>query len=221
MTSVFRDGSVRVRTVVFDLDGVLVDSRSVMERAFRHAFREVVSTEDEPPFGEYVRYLGWLFRDIMDEMGLPRAMEEPFVRESDRLVGEIEVCRGVPAVLDRLRAAGITSAVATGKVRARADRVLEATDLSAEVDAVVGSDEVARGKPAPDIFREALRRVDGDADTAIVVGDAPADIEGARAAGIETVAATWGECDEPTLLGTRPDHVAAAPLEVLGVIGLG
>ncbi len=205
--------------VVFDLDGVLVDSRAVMEAAFAHAHRVVVGP-GPPPFDRYVTYLGWAFGDIMEAMGLPASMEQPFVEESERLVHEVRAHEGIEEVLVTLRAAGRPLAVATGKARHRADRVLAVTGLDVHLDAVVGSDEVAAGKPAPDIFLEATARIGVAPEDALVVGDAVADIAGARAAGIVVGAALWGESDRQALLDARPDVVFDRPADIL-TAGLG
>lgn len=93
-------------TVVFDLDGVVVDSFGVMREAFRIAYAEVVG--DEPaPFEEYTRHLGRYFPDIMRIMGLPLEMEEPFVRESYRLADQVTVFDGVEELLAELNRRGV------------------------------------------------------------------------------------------------------------------
>lgn len=199
-----------VRAVVFDLDGVLVDSFDVMRRAFATAYREVVGGS-EPPFDEYARHLGRYFPDIMRAMGLPLEMEAPFVRESYRLAGEVRVYAGVPEVLRLLRRAGLPLAVATGKSGERARSLLDAVGLGGLLDHVVGSDETARPKPAPDIVHSALAPFDVPASAAVVVGDAPLDLQSGRAAGAATAAALWGEGDEQGLLAERPDVVLRRP----------
>jgi AHBA synthesis associated protein len=107
-------GGVRRRAVIFDLDGVLVDSFGVMRQAFTIAYAEVVGP-GEPPFEEYERHLGRYFPDIMRIMNLPLEMEGPFVRESYRLAHEVVLFDGVGEMLRTLRARGYGLAVATGK----------------------------------------------------------------------------------------------------------
>ena len=209
-----------MRAVVFDLDGVLVDSIRVACAAFAHAYAAVVGP-GEPPFDEYCRYLGWLFADIMRAMGLPPEMEAPFVAESARRSGEVEVFAGVPAMLERLGAQGLGIGVATGKTGDRARRLLDATGLSARIDTVVGGDEVPRAKPAPDIMHAVLHRLGAAPEAAVAVGDAPADIESARAAGVRAVAATWNGRPTTSLLDARPDEVAASPDDVVVLCGVG
>ena len=82
-----------IQAVVFDLDGVLVDSIEVMQEAFQRAYNEVVGP-GEAPIEEYLRHLGRHMPDSLALMGLPAAMYEPFVRFSRDLVHHIPACEG-------------------------------------------------------------------------------------------------------------------------------
>lgn len=202
--------------VIFDLDGVLVDSHEVMGRAFAAAYAEVVGAEPAP-FAEYQHYQGLYFPEIMRRMRLPLEMEEPFVRESYRLADQVPVVDGVAGLLGTLRARGFRLAVATGKAGLRARSLLATLDLIQHFDHVVGSDEVVNAKPAPDIVWRALSLLDAKPDEAIMVGDAPADIRSAQSAGVTAVAATWATVDADDLMATGPDLVVHSPGELLAV----
>jgi AHBA synthesis associated protein len=199
--------------VVFDMDGVLVDSIEVMRKAFEAAYAEVVGG-DTPPFEEYRTHLGRYFPDIMRIMGLPGEMQEPFVRESARLAGEVRVYPGIIAALDTLRDMGVATAVATGKSGERARTLLARLDMLDRFDLVVGSDEVDRPKPAPDIVQRPLRVLDIPTSAAMMVGDAVTDLRSAQAAGVTAVAAVWGEGNEAELLAAGPDFLLRRPDEV-------
>src|SRR5205823_7005181 len=172
----------RLAAVVFDLDGVLVDSIAVMREAFSIAYAEVVGPA-RPPFEEYNRHLGRYFPDIMRIMGLPLEMEEPFVRESYRLADRVRVYDGIRETVRALRDSGLGLAVATGKSGVRARSLLDRLGLLPEFDHVLGSDEVARPKPAPDIVLRALELLDVEPRHAVMVGDAVTDLASARGAG--------------------------------------
>jgi AHBA synthesis associated protein len=200
--------------LVFDLDGVLVDSHEVMGRAFATAYAEVVG-DGPAPFGEYQRHQGLYFPEIMRRMGLPLEMEQPFVRESYRLAAQVPVVDGIAGLLHTLRARGLRLAVATGKSGPRARSLLQTVGLIEHFDQVIGSDEVACPKPAPDIVLRALDLLGVPAEGAAMVGDAPADIASARAAGVTAIAATWATADAEGLLGAGPDLVLHRPGDLL------
>ncbi|MFI6024646.1 HAD-IA family hydrolase [Amycolatopsis magusensis] len=203
--------------VVFDLDGVIVDSFAVMRQAFDLAYAEVVG-EGHPPFEEYNKHLGRYFPDIMRIMGLPLAMEEPFVRESYRLAGEVEVHDGVRDTIATLRERGHRIAVATGKSGPRARSLLRTLGLIDLFDVVIGSDEIAHPKPAPDIVLHAMDVLDVPADRSMMIGDAVTDLQSAQAAGVTAVAAVWGcEGDTADLLAAGPDVVLERPEELLAL----
>jgi AHBA synthesis associated protein len=202
------------RAVIFDLDGVLVDSFKVMREAFTVAYAEVVG-EGEAPFEEYNRHLGRYFPDIMRIMGLPLEMESPFVRESYRLAHRVSVFDGVPELVRTLRERGLGLAVATGKSGPRARSLLDVLGMLSMFDHVIGSDEVVNPKPAPDIVLYALERLGIGPGEAMMVGDAVTDLASATAAGVTAVAALWGETDEAELLRARPDAVLRQPGDLL------
>jgi AHBA synthesis associated protein len=216
LTGLSRPG--HLQAVIFDLDGVLVDSFAVMRQAFATAYAEVVGT-GEPPFEEYSRHLGRYFPEIMQIMGLPAAMEGPFVRESYRLSGQVLVYDGVRPMLAALRRHGVRTAVATGKSGERARALLAQLDLLHLIEVVIGSDEVPRPKPAPDIVRSALGRLRVPPAAAVMIGDAVTDLRSAQAAGVAAIAATWGEGDEAELLAAGPDLVLRDPAEVPVLFG--
>ena len=120
-------------------------------------------------------------------------------------------------MLRELRDRDIGLAVATGKSGPRARSLLEQLGLLDLFTVVIGSDEVARPKPAPDIVLKALDVLGSDPWRTIMVGDAVTDLTSARGAGVAAVAALWGETDEETLLAESPDVVLRSPSELLEV----
>nr|WP_308301628.1 HAD-IA family hydrolase [Frankia umida] len=209
---------VRRQAVIFDLDGVLVDSFGVMRQAFTIAYAEVVG-DGLAPFEEYERHLGRYFPDIMRIMNLPLEMEEPFVRESYRLASEVVLFDGVAHLLRTLRERGYGLAVATGKAGSRARHLLGVLGVLDLFDHVIGSDEIARPKPAPDIVLHALALLGADASTAVMIGDAVADLDSARGAGVMAAAALWGETDGVELIAAAPDAVLHRPSDLLVLLG--
>ncbi|MEX5632874.1 HAD-IA family hydrolase [Parafrankia sp. FMc2] len=203
--------------IVFDLDGVIVDSHAVMREAFTRAYAEVVGP-GPAPFEEYNRHLGRYFPDIMRIMGLPLEMEGPFVRESYRLAPQVLLFDGVRELLTGLLDRGIRLAVATGKSGPRARDLLAQLGILDCFERVIGSDEVARPKPAPDIIQLALETLGADPADAMMIGDAVTDIQSARGAGVRAVAAVWGQVDESELLAAAPDWVIWSPTQLLGLL---
>jgi HAD superfamily hydrolase (TIGR01509 family) len=117
----------------------------------------------------------------------------------------IAVKPGLAALLDWLDGERIAAAVATSTRRARALAKLERTRLLHRFAAIGGGDEVPRGKPAPDIFLAAARRLAHDAARCIVLEDSEPGVRGAHAAGIAPIMV-------PDLHPPSADLMALAPL---------
>ncbi|WP_308298728.1 HAD-IA family hydrolase [Streptomyces sp. GESEQ-35] len=202
--------------MIFDMDGVLVDSFTVMYEAFAIAYKEVVG-DGPAPFDEYRLHLGRYFPDIMRIMGLPLEMEEPFVRESYRLAPQVPVFDGIVELLVTLRVRRLKLAVATGKSGPRARSLLDQLGLLPFFDHVIGSDEIAHPKPAPDIVEHALDLMGIPPEQAIMVGDAPTDIASAHGAGVTSAGALWALSDTSGLLAAEPAVVLRRPGDLLSL----
>ncbi len=123
---------------------------------------------------------------------------------------------GVTETLDALRAGGLQLAVVTSKVSWGATAELARTGLLERFATVVGSDDCERHKPEPEPLFTAMERLALDEPREIAhVGDAPADVEAARAAGCHAIGAGWGTLDAERLRAAGPDLLAERPADAL------
>jgi beta-phosphoglucomutase len=132
-----------------------------------------------------------------DLFGRPVAREEwmAYEIEKETLYRELSEGRltsmpGLTTLLSRLEACRIATALATSAPAPNVAHTLREIDLVDAFDAIVRGDEVARGKPAPDVFLEAARRLDAEPGQCLVFEDAPMGITAGRAAGMVVVALT-------------------------------
>ena len=178
--------------MIFDLDGVLVDSEIWWDDVRRAFARDHGRTWDEADraavMGANSRAWSRIMRermalDLPDET-IERAIVEAVV-ERYRLEGAPEIPGAVEAV--RRIAAARPVAVASSAHRAVIDASLAATGLTDIFLVVVSSDEVEHGKPAPDVYLEAARRLDADPADCLVVEDSYNGVRAARAAGMTVV----------------------------------
>lgn len=179
--------------VIFDMDGVLLDSELLYREENQRLFRELgaeVSEAEYDPFIGISTPLMW--QGLIAAWNLPYRVEELVQREHDRKhavlqTRELTASRGLPELLDRLRAAGRRLAVASGSPRRNIALVLDRLGVAQRFDVVVSSEEVAHGKPAPDVFLEAARRLGVSPAECVVIEDAANGIRAARAAGMPCV----------------------------------
>ncbi len=126
---------------------------------------------------------------------------------------------GVPALLERLMAMGLSIAVVTNKLRALAEPVIERAGWSGRVAVLVAGDDAARPKPAPDPVERACRLLGVATGDAVMVGDDRRDVEAGRAAGCRTVAAAWGYFgpdEDPAEWGA--DALIRRPIDLLAAL---
>jgi HAD superfamily hydrolase (TIGR01509 family) len=176
--------------VVFDMDGLLLDTEPIAARAWSDAAARAGVTFD-PALA--LRMVGSNFDDCsaMLRGHVPASYPVDAVLAGwhaayDALCARdgVPVKRGVLALLDWLAGAGIKRAVATSTRRARAAAKLADARLLHRFDALVGGDEVARGKPAPDIYVEAARRIGVPAGECVALEDSEPGVRSALAAGM-------------------------------------
>jgi len=181
------------RLIIFDHDGLMVNTEDVVFTAYSRIFgpRNIAF-----PWDYYVTSLGMpvadslamYLRDLgdpmtLDELAQARAEQMRTLSETD-----LRPMPGLTPLLDALRARGDLLAVATSGTRSHIDRSLARFGLASYFDAVVCIDDVARGKPHPDLILEVLRRTGTTAADAIMLEDAPLGVEAAHRAEVFCIA---------------------------------
>lgn len=132
---------------------------------------------------------------ILFKRDVSREEWQAYEREKEGLYRELSKGRllpmkGLRALIDRLKTDGVPVALATSAPEPNVTHTLAELGLAHEFPVIVRGDEVPRGKPAPDVFIEAARRLGVDAADCLVFEDAPMGIEAAQAAGMRVVALT-------------------------------
>lgn len=175
--------------VIFDCDGTLVDSEPISAEAWRRAVApygyEVTPADLESCIGvTYVRTHAFLAQRVelpSAEALWPDLREHLFTLLDERLQPFDDAVQA----LAELRARGVPVAVASSSVRERLDRTLDGAGLHFEIS--VAGDEVAHGKPAPDMFLVAARRLGVAPERCVVVEDSAPGVAAGRAAGMPTL----------------------------------
>lgn len=197
-----------MKAVLFDLDGVLVDSREVWFQVMRAAARhfghpDIAREAFDRTFGQGVDADIREFMPGTDYAALDRYYDEHFMDHAEHFRSD----PGGPAVLRGLRQAGVATAVVTNTSTPLATDILARVGL--EPDTLVGSSDVAQAKPAPDIVLLGLERLGVAADEAVMVGDSAYDREAAAAAGVRFLGYNGIEGDET--LGALEELLARLP----------
>ena len=181
-----------IEAVVFDLDGVLIDSEHVWDEA-----RRELAAERERPWPEtatrdmmgmssieWSRYM----HDVIGVQDPPEEISKEVVRRLEEIYRhDLPLIDGAVDAIEPL-AARWPLGLASSSNRELIDLVLELAGLGRYFRATVSSEEVGRGKPEPDVYLEAARRLDATPERCAAVEDSDAGIRSAKAAGMRVVA---------------------------------
>jgi len=203
--------------VLLDLDGTVIDSVALIRESHRHAVRTVLGQD-------------WEDERLVANVGRP-LLEQMAVFDPDRAQELYDVYRrwnhantsalllaydGVEAVLRELRDDGRRLGIVTSKSHDAVDLAWGVLPTLRDLfDVVIAAEDSDRHKPQPDPLLEALRRLGAGPEGACYVGDAPFDMLAGRAAGVTTIAVTWGFFPPHELLSLEPDLVADTPAHLL------
>ena len=180
-----------LRGVVFDFDGVIVDSHPVHRRAWRKFLESVGRTVSAEEL-EFVldgrkredilrHFLGDLDPELMISYG---HRKEQFFREE---AGNVETINGLLTFLEGLEDAGVAIAVASSGSRSRVNFLLDRLDLKKHFQVVVTGDEVRNGKPDPSVFLRAAQALKRDPRELLAFEDAASGVQSAKAAGMKCI----------------------------------
>jgi len=209
---------MRPFTIVFDLDGTLVDTAPDLV-----ATLNVVLTREglQPVAYQDARLMVGGGARVMVERGikadgriLPAAeidrLERDFISHyADHIADCSLPFDGVAVTLDQLAASGCRLAVCTNKLEWLALRLLDALKLRLRFHAICGADTFGVSKPDPTILKRTIECAGGDNTRAIMIGDSITDIATARAANLPVIAVDFGYSDIP-VAELKPDRVVSA-----------
>src|SRR6202000_2307219 len=201
-------------TIVFDLDGTLVDTAPDLISALNF----VLDREALPPvpLASARNMIGAGARKLI-ERGLESEGRTMTVKEIDRITADFigyyaehiaEASRpfeGLESALDDLSARGCRLAVCTNKLEWLSKRLLDQLNLSPRFAAICGADTFGVSKADPAILRQTVARAGGELSSAIMVGDAGPDVGVARRAGIPVICVSFGYTEVP-VAELKPDR---------------
>ncbi len=210
------------QTVLFDLDGTLIDSVRLIIDSYHHTLAThglPARTDDD-----WLRGIGtplWVqFAPWKDDPGIDAMIatyRDYNLRHHD---DRVTIYPGVTDMIRTIARAGLRTGLVTSKNRSGALRGLRLCGIEELMDVVVGADEVTNPKPHPEPVQKALALLGAEPATAIYVGDSIHDMQSGRAAGVRTAGVLWGPFRRADLEPATPDYWLQQPADLLDLLSI-
>lgn len=208
-------------TLLFDLDGTLIDSAVGITRCMAYAFERI----DEPvPDAATLRsWIGPSLRVsfaplLKDEARVEKAVAHYLERFETHGWAEHEVYDGIPEAVEALHAAGHRLAVVTAKNEPHARKIIASLRFGHRFVDIVGATLDGRLSHKPELIGEALRRLGVDAGACTMIGDRRMDMEGAAHHGMRGVGVLWGFGDRDELAAAGAHALIERPSELQSAV---
>jgi phosphoglycolate phosphatase len=212
----------RFETVIFDLDGTLVDTVADVTDGVNHALKlmgssplsqEQVKKAVGPGKEEFIRII---FPDV-ENPDIESFLS--FFREYywDHCLDKTDFFPGMKEVLTAFKDRKL--AVASNKPCRFTHRILEGLGVSPWFDAVLGPEDVTHAKPHPEMILKAVEALDAEPADCLLVGDTDKDMEAGRGAGVCLCGAGYGYGSSEDLLKYKPDYFIDLPSDLFSIIG--
>ena len=218
--------SRRLKAVLFDVDGTLVDSNDAHAHAWVRAFAEF---DIDVSFEEVRRLIGMGGDKLMPRVSdvsedsdqgqkIAARRKEIFKKE---WLPQLAALPRAADLVDAIKKRGLVAVAASSAKKEELEPLLKIAGAHSLMDAATSSDDAEESKPDPDIIEAALERAGAKADEAIMIGDTPYDIEAAGRAGVRTIAFRSGGWQDADLTGALAiydgpwdllDQLEASPL---------
>jgi HAD superfamily hydrolase (TIGR01509 family) len=182
-----------IKAILFDLDGLMVDSEPHSLASWEAVLRERGVTLDRLTIESILGLrIDATARTLIDKYHLPDTVQGLADAKTEyqiaHLNGRVPPMPGLIELLDEIDRCSLKKAVASSGIRRYVEAVLRANNLLDRFSVIITGDQVAHGKPAPDVFLAAARALNTDPQDCLVLEDAPAGVQAAKAAGMMCLA---------------------------------
>jgi len=210
----------KVRGVIFDLDGTLIDSYQAIYLGFHHAYSEM----GLPPLSyEQVqravgRGLGHTFRELLGEEKVPQALSLFRKKYEEIFRAHTHLLPDVREVVGGLQSRGIQLAVATNKLGRFSRAIFEHFGMEKMFAVILGDGDVSQNKPDPEMLYQAMDNMRLAKEETVFVGDSVIDIQAGKNAGVRVFAVPTGNTDRADLVKAQPTVIMNRLLDLLSLV---
>ena len=212
----------KITTILFDFDGTLMDTNSLIIKSWQHTFR-TLGMEEKPvseimkSFGEPLAYtMQKLFpdRDVSEYVSVYRDFHRENFEEG------IEIFPGMGGLVASLREKGYSTGVVTSRMAWSTALGLQKYNLTGSFDVVITANDTEKHKPDPEPINVALKKLGRPPGESLMVGDTKFDVLCAKNAGVKSVLVGWTEAfpERERTGDSTPDYVIEKPEDLLKIL---
>jgi pyrophosphatase PpaX len=214
--------TTKISTILFDLDGTILDTNELILQSFMHALRDIVPPgfgpeHIIPSMGQPLTAQLQLFSGLEDVAHLTSVYRTMNLQLHDELVKPFPY---VVEVLAKLHASGIKLGVVTTKMRLTTERGLKYVGIWEYMSSIVTIDDVQHPKPHPEPVLKGIEELGADPAATLMVGDSTVDIEAANEAGAVSVGVAWSLKGEAVLANAGARHIIHDMRDLYELAGL-
>jgi HAD superfamily hydrolase (TIGR01509 family) len=182
-----------IQAILFDLDGLMFDSEPHSLASWEAVLQERGVVLDQLTIDSILgRRIDATARTLIDKYHLPDTVhglaDAKTAYQIAHLAGNVKPMPGLIELLDEIDRRGLQKAIASSGIRRYVEAVLRVNDLFDRFSVIITGDQVAHGKPAPDVFLAAARALNVEPQHCLVLEDAPTGVQAAKAAGMMCLA---------------------------------
>ncbi|MGB8886542.1 MAG: HAD-IA family hydrolase [Candidatus Korobacteraceae bacterium] len=208
--------------IIFDLDGVVIDSIPDLVAALRHSLHQVGSSDRDPVFvrsciGGGARNILLRCLDENKKERIDEAMQTFRAYYEENCTNQTTLFPGVREILE-FYSGKTRLALATFKIRPATLKILTQLDVLKYFEVVITADDVQRPKPDPECINRILNNLHSSRDAAILIGDTPTDVSTGKNAGISTCAVLYGIGTRRELDACEPDFIVESILDLKQIV---
>lgn len=211
-----------INTILFDLDGTIINTNELIIRSFIHVMEKNFPgqpyTREQiiPHMGTTLEHQLQTFSGRQEVADLVADYREYNYAHHDELIAEFPRVR---EVISTLHARGIRLGIVTTKIRPTTLLALEMFKLGQYMDVIVTVQDVEHPKPHPEPVLTAMKQLGADPACTLMVGDSPADIKSAKAAGVTAAGVAWSLKGEEELRKYHPDVILQDITDLYDLLG--
>ncbi|SEQ24080.1 pyrophosphatase PpaX [Piscibacillus halophilus] len=208
-----------IRTILFDLDGTLIDTNELIIESFKHTFKEHLNEDYSRE--DILQFMGPPLRDSFEKVN-PNGVEDMVATYRKHNLANhdlyVKSYDGVFETIQALHEKGYQMAIVTTKIRETALKGLELTHLDQFFDVVIGLDDVQNAKPDPEPVLKGMKALGGEPETTIMIGDNSHDIHAGQNAEMKTAGVAWSAKGKEFMEALNPDYILDHISDLLTIV---